>query len=251
MGFSAYIRSRKVTNKIRWTIDNLLPPLVSDSYWFNWIVARIFYGRFHFDLDFKEKALAMSTEELNSYFVNLGKCEPYREGDTTTNQMNYLVHFVVGKKILEVGCGNGALALQLADRGFEIMACDLKSSWITPLNLESSKKFQNLRFMVSNALSLPFNNNSFDTVITSHTLEHIPNLQTCLDEIKRVVKHRILIVVPCQKYKRYTIDTHVHFFPTESILRWSLKLPPSAICKRVDGDWTIAWDLIEANLTQS
>jgi hypothetical protein len=31
--------SRNVTNRVRWMIDNLLPPILSDARWFNHILA--------------------------------------------------------------------------------------------------------------------------------------------------------------------------------------------------------------------
>ena len=58
--------------------------------------------------------------------------------------------------------------------------------------------------------------------------------------MRRVSRGRVLIVVPCQKYKRYTIDTHVHFFPTESVLRFAIGLRPAAV-QKVDGDWVLQW----------
>jgi len=125
--------------------------------------------------------------------------------------------------------------------GFEVTACDLKVSRIGQLAEEFSSKEWNLRFQVANAESLPWPNGALDTVVSTHTLEHIPNRNRCLEEIRRVTRRRVVIIVPCQKYKRYTIDTHIHFFPTEAILRWSLRLN-GAMCKKSHGDSAAVWD---------
>lgn len=241
MALTAWARKRAVTNKVRWAIDNLLPPIISDTRWFNQILARAMYGNRPFDLDFREKLLTMTPEELQALYNEMGKWEPVREADTTPNQMAFVLQTIIGPRVLEIGCGNGRLSAQLAEKGFEVTACDLKADWTARLQEEFTDKGLHLRFQVANAESLPWPDASFDTVVSTHTLEHIPNLSRCLEEIRRVVRRRVIIVVPCQKYKRYTIDTHVHFFPTEAILRWSLGFP-EAVCKKIDGDWAIVWD---------
>ena len=54
-------------------------------------------------------------------------------------------------------------------------------------------------------------------------------------ELRRVTRRRLLIVVPCQRYYRYTIDYHLHFFPEpqQFILRMGL---PNYHCEKIDGD---------------
>lgn len=240
-----YILRRSITNKIRWVVDNILPPIISDSRWFNLILARIMFGRRPFDLDFKEKVLSFTLEEFEAFFNEMGKFEPYRESDTTPSQEEFVIQNVVGARLLDIGCGNGKLAAHLARLGFEVTACDLKACWIARLEEKFTNKGLNLSFQVANAESLPWPDASFDTVVSTHTLEHIPNLGSCLEEILRIARRRIIIIVPCQKYKRYTIDTHVNFFPTESVLRWSLRFPPGAICRKIDGDWVILWEVIK------
>ncbi len=238
-----FIRRRTVTNKIRWFIDNILPPIISDSRWFNLIIARVMFGNCPFDLDFKEKVLSFTSEELESYYNEIGKFEPYREADVTPSQVEFVTQTVVGPRILDIGCGNGELAVKLAQLGFEVTACDLKASRLTRLEEKLSGKGLNLHFQVANTECLPWLDASFDTVVSTHTLEHILNLSSCLEEILRIARRRVIIIVPCQKYKKYTIDTHINFFPTESVLRWSLRSPPSAISKKLDGDWAIFWEV--------
>ena len=126
----AWLRSRRVTNRVRWAIDNLLPPVVSDARWFNQLLVKAMYGGRPFDLDFKEKALTMTAAELAAYYNRSAEHDPYRETDTTPGQMAWVMDYAVGPRVLEVGCGNGVLASGLARRGLSVVADPfLKQSW--------------------------------------------------------------------------------------------------------------------------
>lgn len=74
-------------------------------------------------------------------------------------------------KILEIGCGPGALAGSL-HRWYpnaDITAIDRDSEFI-----EFAKKHeQGINFMEADATNLPFDNNSFDVVISNTVSEHI------------------------------------------------------------------------------
>ena len=85
--------------------------------------------------------------------------------------------------------------------------------------------------------SPPFCTSAFDTVVCSHTLEHIPDLWRAATELRRVAK-RVLVVVPCQRYYRYTVDYHLHFFPQAGPLERLL----GGTAKLVDGDWFVVAD---------
>lgn len=246
MKVGKWIRSRPVTNRVRWAIDNLLPPVLSDARWFNRLLADAMFGRGRFDLDFREKILSMSAEELAEHFAGVEDSAVYRESDTTPRQMDFVCDHVVGESILEIGCGNGALATRLAEAGHRVTACDLKSRWLERLGAAARDRNLSLATREASATALPFPDASFDTVVSTHTLEHIPALGDAVRELCRVASRRVLIVVPRQKYKRYTIDTHVHFFPTEARLLWLLDLPEARV-ESIDGDWALVWDVPAAS----
>ena len=240
MSLLATLRSRRTTNAARWVIDNLLPPIVSDARWFNRILARAMFGGRHFDLDFRERALAMSPAELAAAYARFGDANPWRESDTTAGQRAFVVASVVGTSVLEVGCGNGVVAAALARRGLAVTATDLKAALLSRVRQRHAGDGLRVGWGVAFADRLPFADGAFDTVVTTHTLEHIPDLRACVAELRRVAARAIVIVVPCQKYKRYTIDTHVHFFPTEAVLRFAMGLEGAQV-ERVDGDWCLRW----------
>ena len=83
---------------------------------------------------------------------------------------------------------------------------------------------------------LPFENNSFDVVTCSHTLEHIIEERLAVKELLRVAKKQLVVVVPRQRYYYYTLDEHVNFYLFEERLSSLFKLEKFS-CKRMNGDW--------------
>jgi ubiquinone/menaquinone biosynthesis C-methylase UbiE len=85
--------------------------------------------------------------------------------------------------------------------------------------------------------ALPFGDRAFDTVVCAHTLEHIPDLFRAAAELRRVA-HRVIVVVPRQRYYRYTVDYHLHFFPSAAPLVHLF----GGRADLVDGDWILVAD---------
>lgn len=62
-------------------------------------------------------------------------------------------------------------------------------------------------------LNIPFVDKSFDLVICTHAIEHIRDYKRAITELKRVAKRYIIIIMPCQREYKYTVDLHVNFCP--------------------------------------
>lgn len=56
-------------------------------------------------------------------------------------------------------------------------------------------------------------------------------------ELRRVAS-RVIAVVPCQRYYRYTVDYHLHFFPHAGPLERLL----GGKARSIDGDWFVVAD---------
>src|SRR5512142_1945249 len=85
-------------------------------------------SRFHgpaFDLDFKERAFAMSPREIAEAYAALDSGNArYRDTDTTPGQIDAIVGAARGR-VLEVGSGNGVVAERLAAAGHDLVALDV------------------------------------------------------------------------------------------------------------------------------
>jgi SAM-dependent methyltransferase len=113
------------------------------------------------------------------------------EPDQLTRQRIELIVKVIKnikpRKILDVGCGSG-LALQKLD-GIVKVGVDLSTLALNKI------KNENIDRICADAQHLPLKNNVFDTIICGDILEHIPNLNLAVFEIKRVMMSKAYLVV--------------------------------------------------------
>ncbi len=93
---------------------------------------------------------------------------------------------LIDSKILEVGSGSLGITPYLK-RPIDGLDADF-----------SGPKSENLNQIKGTAVDLPFRKNSYDVVISSDTLEHIPVAlrEKAIDEMLRVARQLVIIVVP-------------------------------------------------------
>jgi len=98
--------------------------------------------------------------------------------------------------VLEIGTGFSTLLEDLPN--FEKYGIDISEKNIGSMNDHFARKSIQARLFVADAESLPFKSNFFDTIVTSHTLEHIKNDLKALEECARVLKPggELIIFVP-------------------------------------------------------
>lgn len=131
-----------------------------------------------------------------------------------------------GKKILDIGCGNGIYSRELGKMGFSCTGIEISDE-----NLQTAEKYINA---LSNAAEkLDFADNSFDTVILLEVLEHLNDPFSALGEISRVTRKNLILSVPnlgplpeCVENNvimhHFFETTHMNFF-TKSMLERLLK----------------------------
>lgn len=108
-----------------------------------------------------------------------------------------LSHVTQGMKVLDAGCGEGVLSVMMSKKGALVTGTD-----ISVPNIEAAKQFaksegcDNINFFVSDLDKLPFADNEFDLVVSSHVLEHLPNFDRGLSEVIRVTKKRAVVAIP-------------------------------------------------------
>ena len=97
-----------------------------------------------------------------------------------------------GERILDLGCGTGALTAEIAARGTEVLGVDRSEEMIA----QARKKFPALRFEVMDARELRFNTDKadkagaarFDAVFSNAVLHWIPEAEEVIAGVARALK---------------------------------------------------------------
>jgi SAM-dependent methyltransferase len=90
----------------------------------------------------------------------------------------------VGSKVLDVACGAGYLAAAAASRGAVAVGVDFSSTQVAL----ARQQYSGLRFEQGDALSLPFDDHAFDSVVCGFGMCHVADPQAALAEAFRVLK---------------------------------------------------------------
>ena len=97
--------------------------------------------------------------------------------------------------LLDVGCGEGVLTHQWAQRidgrvvGIDLDDPQLHEQW-------KGRQCPNLEYMVMKAENLPFADNEFDVTTAIEVLEHVPDPEHTVSEMARVASGHLLVSVP-------------------------------------------------------
>lgn len=86
--------------------------------------------------------------------------------------------------ILEIGSGHGAMIKYLQNKGFNIIGLEINDRYI-----KSAKKNFGINLIKFNGKTYPFEKNKFDIAMSFDVLEHIPNTEFHLQEVKKILKN--------------------------------------------------------------
>lgn len=86
-------------------------------------------------------------------------------------------------KVLDFGCGKGQLVRCFLALGYDAYGCDVSPYW-----QETHRSDERMSTITSVPYRLPFENNTFDAVVSTSVLEHAQNKEELFKEISRVLK---------------------------------------------------------------
>jgi SAM-dependent methyltransferase len=104
----------------------------------------------------------------------------------------FINHIDTNDTILDIGCGNGFVASQVAKKASKVTGIDTDSA-----NIRLAKKYhhsENIAYILGDATTYPFKE-KYDVIILSNVLEHIEDRVPFLRKIQSL-SDRILIRVP-------------------------------------------------------
>jgi ubiquinone/menaquinone biosynthesis C-methylase UbiE len=91
-------------------------------------------------------------------------------------------------RVLDWGCGWGQMTALLREEGLEAVAFDYRAGLEAPVT-EPLPRFPEIEAQFSSdPVSLPFEDGSFDTVLSCGVLEHVPDPDGSLAELRRVLR---------------------------------------------------------------
>ena len=127
-------------------------------------------------------------------------CDP--KWDNYRDRCKYIIDKVDKSPILDIGCAEGVMCIELAKKGFKnIIGVDVSKKTVKKAD-DILKKIQGMAnritYKVAWAEHLPFKDREFKTVIMTEVLEHVFDLGLSIREADRVLDNngRIIVSVP-------------------------------------------------------
>lgn len=218
-------------------MDEWLPPAIRDSKFLMYPLYYYAYRGKNLDkvMHLKSSFFKWSNKEITDFYTQRDtRFSNKRKTDLSNKCIDYIFKTFESKNqtLLDVGCGNGYFLELASKKGFETTGCD-----IIP-----NKKFAHSKYAVGSTESLPFEDDTFDIVTCSHTLEHVVHFDKAVEELKRVTKKFLCVTVPCQRPYYYTLDEHIRFFPYQWILEQEMKMT-FYNCQKISGDLVFIADM--------
>ena len=108
---------------------------------------------------------------------------------------------VKGKKVLDVGCGTGSLTFYIAQEGANVIGIDLSRNLIEHCREQSKNLGFSIEFRVMNAQIPDFEDETFDIIVGSRIIHHLPDIGLFFNICKRLLKKNgfIAFIEPLKK----------------------------------------------------
>jgi SAM-dependent methyltransferase len=119
--------------------------------------------------------------------------------------------------VLDVGCSNGRNLVPFLERGFPCIGVDFSRSMIREAKIFLKRRGLGANFLIADVRFLPFKEKTFDYILYTRTLHHLPTTELrikSLEEVARVAKNgaEILVTVWRRYYPRFLIDFFSNIF---------------------------------------
>lgn len=158
------------------------------------------------------------------------------------NKVMNCLSFKGNETILDLGCGNGLLLLGAAEKipqgkaiGADHWVGTLEYNYNSQMALDNAKKegvSDRVEVITADAQALPFVDGTFDIVMTSLMMHHVPDKEKAFSEMFRVLKLGGSVVVADVMAKRYIpIIKKLGYTKIESCYAIRLFLVPVYIVK--------------------
>ena len=137
-----------------------------------------------------------------------------------------------GSRVLDLGTGNGFLAFAIAARNpySQIIGLDILEETLKRNNAKARElELFNLNFINYDGITFPFEEDSFDVIVSRYALHHFPDIENTFHEISRILKRggQLFISDPCpnkedsnrfvDEYMMMKSDGHIKFYTHDEL----------------------------------
>lgn len=141
-------------------------------------------------------------KEYSKYYINSPWChlryEVQRKKQVIFRTLRRIPPFQRDARILDIGFGTGVVIYEFWKQGYEVYGCEVVKEAIDGFFGRFPGCKDSVSLQKADAEKLPYPDQTFDLVICSHVLEHIPDDKKCIQEIHRVLKNNgtAFILIP-------------------------------------------------------
>jgi 2-polyprenyl-3-methyl-5-hydroxy-6-metoxy-1,4-benzoquinol methylase len=114
------------------------------------------------------------------------------------------------KSLLDIGCGTGDFLLEMKNHGWQVTGYE-------PESKAKQIAVQKGVGVTEDLNQLP--EQSFDVITLWHVLEHVPNLQEQLQQLKRLLKPKGLIIIAVPNFKSFDAHYYQEFWAAYDVPR--------------------------------
>ncbi|NDK92357.1 class I SAM-dependent methyltransferase [Gordonia desulfuricans] len=148
---------------------------------------------------------------------------------------------ISGRSVLEVGSCFGFFALQCAQDGHQVAACDISPGAVGLLDAAARRRGTPVHAVVGDATDLPFADDAVDTVTLIHLLEHLtePQVRDAIGQALRVARRRVVIAIPYEEHPSEHFG-HLTTLSEDDLRRWADAVPHAGAQFHTDhGGWLV------------
>lgn len=142
---------------------------------------------------------------------------------------------VRGSRVLDMGCGEGGVAIAFALRGGEVTALDVSPERIERMKVWASEHGVAVKGVVGDALETGLPGGHYDIIVCNDFLEHVRQPQALANEIERLLKeggHLYLSNLNRLSIFWFLSDPHLALFGLTWMPRWLARIYAEKIRRR-------------------